>query len=287
VTALARRAARPLRLARSRGQPSARDGGPAPVRYRAVFVSDVHLGTRSCHALVLRRFLQSVECSHLYLVGDIVDVWAMRKRWYWPQDHVNVVQTVLEKARTGTHVVYVPGNHDEVFRDFIGLDFGGIQIRGRAIHVTATGRRLLVVHGDEFDAHVKVGWLYHAGAVAYDAALLVNRWLDRIRRRMGLPYWSLAAFLKHKLKKAVRYVADFEAFVAKKARDEGLDGVVCGHIHKAAASLVHGVEYYNDGDWVDGGTALVEHEDGRMEVLQVLAQEAERTVASLREAAGV
>jgi UDP-2,3-diacylglucosamine pyrophosphatase LpxH len=284
MRALARRAARSLRAGRSRGQPAVWDGGGSRARYRAVFVSDVHLGTKSCHALALRRFLQSVDCEHLYLVGDIVDVWSMKRRWYWPQDHVNVVQTVLEKARSGVHVVYVPGNHDEVFRDFLGLDFGGIQIRGRTVHVTAAGRRLLVVHGDEFDAHVKVGWLYRAGSVAYDAALVVNRWIDRVRRRLGLPYWSLAAFLKHKLRKAMRYVAEFEACLAKMARDEGLDGVVCGHIHKAAATVVDGIEYYNDGDWVDGGTALVEHADGRMEVLHVLAQGAERAAVARQEA---
>ena len=244
-------------------------GGSDKPRYRAVFVSDVHLGTRDCQAERLRRFLKSCDMEHLYVVGDLVDLWAMRRSWYWPQPHNDVVQTILKKARHGTKVVYVPGNHDEHFREFVGLDFGGIAIRRETEHITADGRRLLVVHGDEFDTLVKLGWLYRLGDAAYAVLLWVNRWMNRVRRVFGLGYWSLAAAIKRKVKNAMQYVGKFEECLARKAREQGADGVVCGHIHKPDVRVIDGIHYYNDGDWVDSCTALVEHVDGRMEILLV------------------
>lgn len=241
--------------------------GPAKPRYRAVFVSDVHLGTRDCQAERLRAFLRSCHSDVLYLVGDLVDLWAMRRRWYWPQPHNDVIQTVLKKARHGTHVVYIPGNHDEHFRQFVGLDFGGIAIRRQVIHLTADGRRLLVVHGDEFDALIHMGFLYRVGDAAYGLLLLLNRWMNRVRRWVGLDYWSLAAAVKRKVKNAMRFVGRFEQHLAHRARELRCDGVVCGHIHKPDMTVIDGVHYYNDGDWVDSCTALVEHLDGRMEIL--------------------
>jgi UDP-2,3-diacylglucosamine pyrophosphatase LpxH len=238
-------------------------------RYRTVFVSDVHLGTRDCQAERLRRFLTSCEMESLILVGDVVDLWAMRRRWYWPQAHNDVLQKVLKKARHGTRVVYIPGNHDEHFRQFVGLDFGGIAIRRDLLHVTADGRRLLVVHGDEFDALIKLGLLYRVGDWAYGILLLLNRWMNHVRRWFGLGYWSLAAAIKRKVKNAMRYVGSFERSLANRAREQGADGVVCGHIHKPDMTVIDGIHYYNDGDWVDSCTALVEHLDGRMEILEI------------------
>jgi UDP-2,3-diacylglucosamine pyrophosphatase LpxH len=238
-------------------------------RYRTVFVSDVHLGTRDCQAQRLRKFLTGCEMENLILVGDIVDLWAMRRRWYWPQEHNDVLQKVLKKARHGTRVVYIPGNHDEHFRQFVGLDFGGIAIRRDLLHVTADGRRLLVVHGDEFDALIKLGLLYRMGDWAYGILLLLNRWMNHVRRWFGLGYWSLAAAIKRKVKNAMRYVGGFEQSLAHRAREQGADGVVCGHIHKPDIRVIDGIHYYNDGDWVDSCTALVEHLDGRMELLEI------------------
>lgn len=252
---------------------------PSKARYRAVFVSDVHLGTRDCQAESLRAFLKSVETEHLYVVGDLVDLWSMRRSWYWPQSHNDVVQILLKKAKHGTRVVYVPGNHDEHFREFVGLDFGGIAIRRDTVHVTADGRRLLVVHGDEFDALMGLGWLYRLGDTAYSVLLWTNRWMNHVRRWLGLGYWSLAAAIKRKVKNARTFVARFEALLARRAHEEGADGVVCGHIHKPDVRVIDGIHYYNDGDWVDSCTALVEHPDGHMEILLLGRDAAPRATA--------
>ncbi len=240
-------------------------------RYRAVFVSDVHLGTKDSQARRLRAFLRSIETDALYLVGDVVDLWSMRRRWTWPQEHNDVIQTVLKMARHGTKVVYVPGNHDEHFRQFVGLSFGGIAIERETIHRTADGRRLLVVHGDEFDALIRMGLLYRAGDAAYGVLLTLNRWMNRVRGWFGLPWWSLAAAIKRKVKNAMRFVGRFEAHLAARAREHGADGVVCGHIHKPDMVVIEGIHYYNDGDWVDSCTALVEHLDGHLEILSPAA----------------
>jgi UDP-2,3-diacylglucosamine pyrophosphatase LpxH len=235
---------------------------------RTAFISDTHLGTAGCNAELLLDFLKSVECETLYLVGDIVDGWQLRKGWYWPTRHNDIVRCVLKKAKHGTRVIYVPGNHDEAFRDFVGLNLGGIELAMEAVHVTADGRRLLVLHGDEFDGVVLYArWLAFLGDNAYTMLLQLNRVLNWVRRKRGLPYWSLAAHLKKKVKNAVQFISSFEEVVAHAALERGAQGVVCGHIHTAEIRQIGDVTYYNDGDWVESCTALVEHPDGRMEII--------------------
>mgnify|MGYP001827128841 CR=1 FL=1 len=239
-----------------------------PLRYRTVFISDVHLGFKGCQADLLLDFLRSVECRKLYLVGDIIDCWSLRNGLYWPQAHNNVIRTILGKAKHDTDVIYVPGNHDELFRDHIGLVFGNVTIRRRDLHTTADGRRMLVLHGDEFDGVVKISpLLARAGARAYGFLLSANHLVNALRRSLGFGYWSLAAFLKHRVKNAVQYIGSFEHAVAHAARKEGVDGLVCGHIHRPEIRDVDGVLYCNDGDWVESCSALVEHFDGRLELL--------------------
>jgi len=240
-----------------------------PRRFRTIWISDIHLGTRGCKADFLLDFLRHTESDTLFLVGDIIDLWRMKRSWYWPQAHNDVVQKLLRRARKGTRVVFVPGNHDEMFRDFVDHHFGGIEVAADAIHVLADGRRLLVLHGDSFDTVVRYArWLAVLGDSAYEFALVLNRWLNGLRRRMGYPYWSLSAWLKHRVKNAVEYIGRFEDAVAAEARLRGVDGVVCGHIHKAEIRDIAGVTYCNDGDWVESCTALVEHDDGRLEILR-------------------
>lgn len=242
---------------------------PRTRSYRTIWISDVHLGTRGCKAEWLLDFLRHTECRTLYLVGDIVDGWRLRKSWYWPQLHNDVVQKLLRKARKGTRVVYIPGNHDEFLRGYLDHNFGEVEVAGETIHETADGRRLLVLHGDEFDGVVKhARWLAHLGDGAYTLALTVNHVFNGIRRRLGLPYWSLSAYLKHKVKNAVQYIARFEETMAEAARRKGADGIVCGHIHTAEMRDIGGVLYCNDGDWVESCTALVEHHDGSLEILR-------------------
>lgn len=241
--------------------------------FRAIFISDTHLGTKGCNAELLLDFLRSVECETLYLVGDIIDGWRLKRGWYWPTRHNDVVRRVMKMAKKGTRVIYVPGNHDEVLRDFIGLHFGDIEILPDTIHETADGRRLLVLHGDEFDGVVLYAkWLAFLGDHAYVALLKLNRGFNWGRRQFGLPYWSLSQHLKKKVKNAVTYVCRYEEAVAHAARDRGADGVVCGHIHCAEIRQFGDITYYNDGDWVESCTALVEHGDGRMEILDWAAQ---------------
>lgn len=237
-------------------------------QYRTIWISDVHLGTRGCNAAMLIDFLDHVDSEKMYLVGDIIDGWALRKRFYWPSAHNDIVWRVLKRARRGTDVVYIPGNHDEMFRQFTGLDFGGVRIKRQDIHETADGRRLLVLHGDEFDAiTLSHRWLAHLGDAAYEAMMALNRWLNSVRRVFNLPYWSLSKYAKQKVKNAVSFISKFEEIVAHEAAHRNIDGVVAGHIHKAEMREIHGVRYYNDGDWVEGCTALVEHYDGTMEIL--------------------
>ncbi len=238
--------------------------------YRAVFISDTHLGTRGCRSDFLADFLARVSCDRLYLVGDIIDGWRLRKSWYWDAMHDEVLRLILRHARNGTDVVYIPGNHDELFRGWLplGLEIAGIRLVADAVHQTADGRRLLVMHGDEFDSVVRYArFLALLGDWAYTAALMVNTWFNAVRRRLGYPYWSLSAWLKRQVKEAVKAIDRFETALAGEARRRGLDGVVCGHIHHAEMREVGGVLYLNDGDWVESCTALVEHEDGRLELL--------------------
>jgi UDP-2,3-diacylglucosamine pyrophosphatase LpxH len=243
------------------------DGQPTR-RYRAIFISDLHLGTPGCQAHALLDFLKAHPSDSLYLVGDIVDGWQLRRKWYWPQSHNDVVQKLLKRARKGCRVVYLPGNHDEFARQFIGHQFGGIEIVNETVHTTADGRRLWVVHGDHFDAVVQCAkWLAIVGDNMYEFTLKLNRHLNTLRARIGLPYWSLSAYLKQKVKSALNYVTDFEVAVANEARRRGFQGVVCGHIHRAEIRDINGIVYCNDGDWVESRTALVEHFDGQLELL--------------------
>lgn len=238
------------------------------LKVRSVWISDIHLGFRGCSADFLLDFLHKVDCDYLYLVGDIIDVWEMKKRMYWPQAHNNVIRTLLGKAKHNTKVIYVPGNHDEVLRDFDGAVFGNVEIQNEVIHTTADNRKLLIIHGDQFDSVVKISpMLAKVGSRLYEWLLRANRYVNMVRRKLGFSYWSLAAFLKHKVKNAVQYISNFEEAVAHEAARQGVDGVVCGHIHRAEIARHHNVDYYNCGDWVESCTALVEHPNGEMEII--------------------
>jgi UDP-2,3-diacylglucosamine pyrophosphatase LpxH len=237
-------------------------------RFRALFLSDVHLGTRGCQAQRLLDFLRLHDADTIYLVGDIVDGWQLRGGWYWPQAHNDVVQKLLRKARKGSRVIYVPGNHDEFLRDYYGTHFGGIEIVETAIHVGADGRRYLVIHGDHFDMIVKhARWLALLGDHAYRVALVVNTLFNAVRRRLGLTYWSLSQWAKLKVKNAVSYIGEFEKTLAGEAHRHAVDGVICGHIHHAAIHERFAVRYVNCGDWVESCTAVAEHADGGLEIL--------------------
>jgi UDP-2,3-diacylglucosamine pyrophosphatase LpxH len=243
---------------------------PRPnLRFRTIFISDVHLGFKGCRAEFLLDFLRRVECQQIYLVGDIIDVWSLTRTFYWPQAHNDVIRTLLGKAKHGTRVVYIPGNHDRPFRDHDGLVLGNVEILREAVHQTADGRRFLVMHGDEFDSIVRASpMLESLGSTAYAFALRLNRYVNAVRQRFGYPYWSIAAFLKHKVKNAVKYIANFERAVAMEAERRGVQGVICGHIHRAEINEIEGITYCNDGDWVESCTALVEDFQGRLSLLR-------------------
>jgi UDP-2,3-diacylglucosamine pyrophosphatase LpxH len=239
-------------------------------RYRTVFLSDIHLGTRGCRADFLLDFLRRTECEKLYLVGDIFDGWRLRKSWYWTPEFDEVVRTILGIARSGTEVIYIPGNHDEMLRNWIplGLEVAGIRLLPDDVHVAADGREFLVIHGDQFDGVIRYAkFLAFLGDWAYDWALHLNRYFNAVRRRLGYPYWSLSQWLKRQVKEAVKAIDRFEGALAAEAKRRGLDGVICGHIHHAEMRTVQGVLYMNDGDWVESCTALVEHADGRFELI--------------------
>ncbi len=258
------------------------DGGPRrKLRFRTVWISDTHLGTSGCNADLLLDFLKSIQPETLYLVGDIIDGWRLKRGWYWPPRHNDIVRRVLKLANKGTRVVYVPGNHDEALRDYAGLSFGGVDVAGECIHTTADGRRLLVLHGDQFDGVVLYArWLAFLGDYAYAALLRLNIGFNRVRRALRLPYWSLSAHLKKRVKNAVAFISRFEEAVAHAAADRGVDGVVCGHIHSAEIRRFGDVTYYNDGDWVESCTALVEHADGRIEIVDWAKRVAARAAAA-------
>jgi UDP-2,3-diacylglucosamine pyrophosphatase LpxH len=237
-------------------------------RFRTLFLSDVHLGTRGCQAERLLDFLRWHDADTVYLVGDIVDGWQLRAGWYWPQTHNDVVQKLLRKARKGTRIVYVPGNHDEFLRDYFGTHFGGIEVTDFAIHESPEGTRYLVIHGDHFDFVVThARWLALLGDKAYEAALIVNRVFNEVRRRLGFSYWSLSKWAKLKVKNAVSYIGEFEKTLVAEARRHAADGVICGHIHLAASHRDFGIHYVNCGDWVESCTAIAEHHDGRLEII--------------------
>jgi len=253
---------------------------PHALRVRTVWISDLHLGTPGCQAKALLEFLRHVECETLFLVGDIIDGWQLRRHWYWPQSHNDVVQKLLRKARKGTRVIFVPGNHDEFARKYLGHNFGGVDVVEEHVHETADGRQLWVTHGDHFDGVIQCAkWLAHVGDWAYELILRWNSQLNSLRARCGLPYWSLSRYLKQKVKRAVSYVSDFESAVAREARSRGVHGVVCGHIHHAEMRTIDGILYCNDGDWVESLTALVEHPNGRLEIIDWAAHIASAALA--------
>ncbi len=237
--------------------------------FKTVWVSDVHLGTKGSRAKEFLEFLKTIECEKIFLVGDIVDGWQLSKRWYWPQTHNDVVQKILEKAKRGTEIIFIPGNHDEVARDFIGLTMGGIKVKDDDIHFTADGKKFWVVHGDLFDNVIQhARWLAYIGDWAYVFLLKTNAVFNAIRRLFKLPYWSLSQYLKSKVKLAVSFMSAFEKSIATETRRRGCDGVICGHIHKAEMKMVEDIMYANDGDWVESMTALVENFDGKLEIIE-------------------
>ena len=260
-----------------------------PKKYRSIFISDVHLGHKACQAELLLDFLRNTESDYLFLVGDIIDGWKLRRGWYWPQPHNDVIQKILRKARKDTCVIYIPGNHDEFARDYAEHTFGSIRVEREIVHKTADGKRLLVMHGDEFDIVVRYAkWVALLGDHAYSLALVLNRWLNAVRRRLGYPYWSLSVYLKLRVKNSVNFIGDFEKALADVAVARHVDGIVCGHIHHPEIREIAGVIYCNDGDWVESCSALVEHGNGRLEIIRwgeqeaipLLVQEAENFASS-------
>lgn len=236
--------------------------------FRTLFISDVHLGSKAARTDFLLDFLRYHEAETIVLVGDIVDGWRLKRSWYWPQDCNDVVQKLLRKARKGTRIIYIPGNHDEFLRSFPGVHFGGIEVADRIIHETADGRKYLVLHGDQFDVVVRnIRLLAYLGDWAYDAAIVINIGLAAIRRKLGLPYWSFSAWAKLQVKQAVNFIGEFQNVVADEARKAEVDGVICGHIHHAVMEDIDGIHYVNTGDWVESCTAIAEHADGSFELI--------------------
>jgi len=236
--------------------------------FRTVWISDIHLGTKDCKAKELLEFIKHCRAKKIYLVGDIIDGWALKKRWFWPQEHNDVIQKLLRQARKGTEVIFIPGNHDEFARQFCGLNFGGIQVRHDDVHVTADGKKLWVTHGDLYDNIMQYArWIAFIGDRAYTFALWLNRAFNRIRLKLNYPYWSLSQYLKHKVKAAVSCITAFEDLLIREAKIKQCDGVVCGHIHKAELRIIDHITYANDGDWVESMTALIENHDGSLQII--------------------
>ncbi|MDE2255116.1 MAG: UDP-2,3-diacylglucosamine diphosphatase [Betaproteobacteria bacterium] len=265
------------------------DDAHAPHQFRTLWLSDIHLGTRDCKAKALLELLRHCHAGTIYLVGDIIDGWQLRKGWYWPQAHNDVVQKLLRKTRKGCRVVFIPGNHDEFARHYSGLHFGGVEVQSDAVHVTADGTRLWIVHGDWFDGvvmHAK--WLAHLGDALYVFTLKLNRWLNHVRHRMGFSYWSLSQYLKGKVKNAVSFISSFEQLLAEEAARRGCEGVVCGHIHRAELRRIGRTIYANCGDWVESLTAVAEQDDGSLLLLMWKSATASpQVLAELRPASTV
>jgi UDP-2,3-diacylglucosamine pyrophosphatase LpxH len=262
--------------------PVSQEVEPEPTIYRTLFLSDVHLGSRGCQAELLLDFLKNNDAATIYLVGDMIDGWQLKNRWYWPQAHNDVVQKLLRKVRKGVRVIYLPGNHDEFARDYIGSVFGGVEVADHAYHMTADKKRLLIVHGDQFDIVVKhARWLAFLGDWAYTFALWSNLWFNKIRRKLGFTYWSLSAWAKLKVKNAVNFIGAFEAALVEAARRHNADGVVCGHIHHPVIRDIDGITYVNIGDFVESCTAVAELDDGRLEILHWQMTSEERRRAAL------
>src|SRR5215470_11382272 len=253
---------------------SVSDDHSGSVHVRSLFISDVHLGTRTARADELLDLLRSCEADVIYLVGDIIDFWRVRRGPIWPQSHNDVLQKLMRKVRKGTRLVLVPGNHDEGLRDYAGMQFGGVEIHRDCVHVTAQGRRYVVMHGDEFDVVVRTAkWLALLGDRGYELALWLNHPLNWVRRHLGLGYWSLSAYLKYRVKSAVAFIGAFEEAVATEANRREVQGVICGHIHHAADRMLAGAHYLNCGDWVESCTAIVETLEGRLRVVAWSARE--------------
>ncbi|HEX9858416.1 MAG TPA: UDP-2,3-diacylglucosamine diphosphatase [Paracoccaceae bacterium] len=251
--------------------------------YRTLFVSDTHLGTRGCQAALLLDFLRHHDAETIFLVGDIVDGWRLKRDWHWPQSHNDVVQALLAKAHEGARIIFIPGNHDEWLRSYFGTHFGGIEVMAQALHETADGRRFLVTHGDQFDAivvHAK--WLAHVGDRAYEFAVWLNRWMNRFRQIWGAQYWSLSKWAKQQVKQAVNFISEYEKVLVGEAKHGGYDGIICGHIHSANIRKINGIDYVNTGDWVESCTAVVERFDGSLHLIDWAARK--RRERMLREA---
>jgi UDP-2,3-diacylglucosamine pyrophosphatase LpxH len=256
------------------------------VKYRTIFLSDLHLGTRGCQADMLLDFLDCHSADTYYLVGDIFDGWRLKRGWHWPQNHSDVIQHFLSCAHDGAKVYYIPGNHDEVMRKYLGTHFGGIEVMQKAEFITADERRFLVTHGDQFDTVVvNAKWLAHVGDRAYNFALWLNTWANRIKRLWGGQYWSLSNWAKQQVKRAVNFIGEYEAVLTEEARREGYDGIICGHIHRANMADMNGIEYINTGDWVESCTAVVERGDGTLQLIDWAATIRRRQIVpAVREA---
>jgi UDP-2,3-diacylglucosamine pyrophosphatase LpxH len=253
--------------------------------YRAIWISDIHLGTSGCKADFLLDFLRVNESDQLYLVGDIVDGWQLKRGWYWKQSHNDVVQKILRKARKGTKVTYIVGNHDEALREFLGMRFGEILIENEAVHELRDGRRLWITHGDLFDGVIQYAkWLAYLGDTAYTMALKVNDHFNYLRHKMGMSYWSLSQYLKHRVKNAVSFITAFEEALTTEARRRGYDGVVCGHIHRPEIREIDGTLYCNDGDWVESLSALVETHEGELKLVYWPHRRFEKDLKAKKEA---
>jgi UDP-2,3-diacylglucosamine pyrophosphatase LpxH len=238
--------------------------------FRTGWISDLHLGSRAANAGAALDFLKRNDFEKLYIVGDLIDIWKLKRGRFWPQSHTDVIQQILYKARKGTQVIFIPGNHDDFCQNFLG-SFGNIIIKPQDVHVTATGVRLVVMHGHEFDGVTKYAqWLAVIGDMGYSVLFTVNRYFNYLRSCFGLGYWSLSAYIKSKVKNAVNFVSDFEESLVTYAERHNAKGVICGHIHTPAVKKIEWIDYYNCGDWVESGTALVEHTDGRIELIRWL-----------------
>lgn len=241
---------------------------PQGLKFRSIFLSDIHLGTRHCQADLLLDFLGAHDAEQIFLIGDIIDGWRLERKWYWPDSHENVVEDIIDKSRLGVKIFYIPGNHDEFARDFDGQVIENVEVLDETIHVTADGRRYLVIHGDQFDVVLqKAKWLAYLGDWFYEMCLTSNTWLNQVRKRMGLEYWSLGAFAKRHVKSFVNIIGQYEDVVAEAVQQRGVHGVICGHIHHAMSRDMNGIHYVNTGDWVESCTAVVEHFDGTLEVI--------------------
>lgn len=246
------------------------------MKFRTIFISDLHLGTPGCQAEMLLDFLVHHDAETYFLVGDIIDGWRLKRGWHWPSSHNDVVQHILAKAREGARIIYIPGNHDEGLRSYLGTHFGGVEVLRNAVHATLDGRRFLVTHGDQFDAVVaNAAWLAHLGDRAYELALWLNTQLNKVRHLWGGQYWSLSKWAKAQVKQAVNFISEYEKILTAEARRGGYDGVICGHIHSAAISKVGGLDYVNTGDWVESCTAVGERPDGQLVLIDWASKQRE------------